>query len=127
MLSSILETVMLICFGLSWPLNVIKNYKSKSAEAMSLPFILLVITGYIAGIVAKILNGHFNFVLAVYVINLLIVSVNIPIYFRNKKIETDKYETIRFEIIKNSDLPYEAVFGHKPYWNKDQIEQFKNK
>ena len=81
----ILETAMLVCFGLSWPISVVKNIKSKTAKNMSLRFILLIVVGYIAGISAKIILGSFNYVLAVYVLNLAIVSINIPVYFINKK------------------------------------------
>lgn len=80
---SALESVMLVCFGLSWPINVMKAYRSRTAKGMSLPFILLIITGYIAGISAKFLSGKFNYVLAVYFLNLAIVSVNLLMYFRN--------------------------------------------
>lgn len=86
-ISPILETIMLICFGFSWPANVIKNVQARSAKNMSLPFILLIISGYIAGILAKILSHQINYVLIVYILNLLIVSVNVFIYFRNKKID----------------------------------------
>lgn len=82
-MGSILETVMLICFGFSWPLNVIKAYKAKTAKGTSLPFILLIITGYIAGIAAKVITGQINYVLIAYIVNLAIVSLNIAIYFRN--------------------------------------------
>lgn len=83
-MSSILEMIMLICFGCSWPMNVIKSYKARTAKSMSLPFILLIITGYVAGISAKIASGQINFVFAVYVLNLVIVSLNVFIYFRNR-------------------------------------------
>ena len=46
-IASILETIMLVCFGLSWPLNVVKAYRARTAKGMSLPFILLIISGYI--------------------------------------------------------------------------------
>lgn len=82
-----LEACMLICFGFSWPMAVYKNYKARSAKAMSLPFILLITAGYVAGIAAKIINHAINYVLAVYVINLLIVSCNIFIYFRNCRLD----------------------------------------
>ena len=82
-MSSILETVMLICFGCSWPLNLMKAYKSRTAKSTSLPFILLIITGYIAGITAKVLSGRINYVLVAYLINLAIVSLNLLVYFRN--------------------------------------------
>lgn len=74
---------MLVCFGLSWPINLIKAYKMRTAKSTSLPFILLIFTGYIAGIAAKIVNGDFNYVLAVYILNLAIVVVNIGVYIRN--------------------------------------------
>lgn len=82
-MGSVFESIMLICFGLSWPLNVIKAYKARTAKGTSLPFILLIITGYIAGITAKIVTGQTNYVLAVYLLNLAIVSVNVIVYFRN--------------------------------------------
>ena len=53
-MGSALETMMLVCFGFSWPLNVIKAYKAGTAKGTSLPFILLIIAGYVAGISAKI-------------------------------------------------------------------------
>ena len=86
-MGSILETVMLICFGFSWPLNVIKAYKAKTAKGTSLPFILLIITGYIAGIAAKVITGQINYVLIAYIVNLAIVSLNIIIYFRNVSLD----------------------------------------
>ena len=78
---------MLVCFGFSWPLNVRKAYKARTAKGMSLTFIILIITGYIAGITAKIMNGQFNYVLAVYFLNLGIVMVNMLVYFRNKGLD----------------------------------------
>lgn len=82
-MGSIFESIMLICFGLSWPLNVIKAYKARTAKGTSLPFILLIITGYIAGIAAKFITGQINYVLVVYLLNLLIVSLNVVVYIRN--------------------------------------------
>ena len=82
-LQSIFETLMLVCFGFSWPLNVIKAYRARTARGTSLPFIILIITGYVAGIVAKFMAHQMNFVLAVYFLNLAIVFTNLVIYFRN--------------------------------------------
>ena len=82
-MESILETLMLVCFGISWPLNVIKAYRARTAKGMSLPFILMIMLGYVAGITAKVLSGQTNYVLAAYILNLAIVSLNLIIYFRN--------------------------------------------
>ena len=86
-MGSVLETIMLVCFGFSWPLNVIKAYKSKTAKGMSLSFVLLVITGYIAGISAKLISGQINYVLIAYILNLSIVSLNVIVYFRNVSLD----------------------------------------
>jgi hypothetical protein len=81
------EAFMLVCFGVSWPLNVIKAYKARTAKGTSLAFIFLVITGYIAGITAKLINHQWNYVLAVYFLNLAIVMTNVFVYIRNKSLD----------------------------------------
>lgn len=86
-MSEIMETVMLICFGCSWPLSIVKNWKSRSCKGMSLSFTLMIITGYVAGITAKVVSGNFTYVLAAYIINLLMVSLNVIIYFYNKTLD----------------------------------------
>ena len=91
-MGSILETVMLVCFGFSWPLNVIKAYRAKTAKGTSLPFILLIITGYIAGISAKLISGQVNYVLIAYILNLAIVSLNVVVYFRNVSLDKKRLQ-----------------------------------
>lgn len=82
-----LEAIMLVCFGCSWPINLAKNIKSKSAKGMSLPFILLITLGYVAGISAKIVSHQYNYVSVVYVINIVMVSLNIFVYFWNRHLD----------------------------------------
>ena len=89
-MAELLEAVMLVSFGLSWPISVMKNIRARSAKSMSLGFTLLIIAGYVSGITAKIISGKTNYVLAVYIINLLIVSANVAIYIRNKKLDSLK-------------------------------------
>lgn len=104
-LAHLFEAAMLVCFGFSWPLNVIKAYKAGTAKGTSLPFIILIITGYLAGISAKIINGQFNYVLVVYFLNLAIVMSNVFVYIRNKaldrKVEAKKSLRITANDIKN--------------------------
>ena len=88
-MTQVLEAAMLICFGISWPLSVVKNIKAHSAKGMSPAFILLIMTGYVAGITAKVLSGAINYVLAVYILNLAIVSVNLVIYFINRRYDRE--------------------------------------
>ena len=95
-MGQILETIMLLCFGFSWLLNVIKAYKAKTTKGTSLPFIILIITGYVAGITAKILTNQINYVLIAYILNLAIVSINVVVYLRNYTL--DKKRMVKGEL-----------------------------
>lgn len=106
-MSSILETIMLVCFGCSWPMNLVKNYKARSAKGMSLPFILLIITGYIAGISAKLVTGQINFVFVVYILNLLIVSLNLMVYFWNRHLDKLEEAPVKAKVKHGNSLIYQ--------------------
>ena len=85
-LASILETIMLLCFGCSWPLSLRRNIKAKTAKSMSLGFIILIISGYVAGIIAKFIKMDVTpwYVFVVYFFNLIVVSANLVVYFINR-------------------------------------------
>ncbi|MCR5217429.1 hypothetical protein [Treponema sp.] len=100
-MSELLEAGMLICFGLSWPMSLAKNIKARSAKNMSFRFIMLIILGYIAGIGAKIINGIYNYVLAVYFLNLVIVGANLVVYFINKNYDRQNAERPRLSLQEN--------------------------
>lgn len=77
----IFESLMLICFGISWPISVWKSYTSRSTKGKSVIFTSAIILGYIAGICGKIAGGNINYVLALYILNLCFVSVDFALYF----------------------------------------------
>lgn len=91
----ICETVMLICFGLSWPISVYKSITTKSTKGKSPIFLLAVIIGYIAGIIGKIIGGNLNYVLVLYLINLTVVTADFIIYFINLYREKPKKQKIK--------------------------------
>lgn len=84
---TVFESIMLVCFGISWPISVYKSATSKSTKGKSVLFTFAIIIGYIAGITGKIVGGNINYVLVLYLINLAFVSVDLCLYFRNKKLE----------------------------------------
>lgn len=86
-MAQLLEAIMMICFGLSWPMALVKNIRAKSAKGMSLPFILLIISGYVAGTIAKIISDNITYVLIVYLLNLTIVTMNLMVYFYNRRLD----------------------------------------
>lgn len=83
----IFEFIMLICFGLSWPVSVYKSVKSRSTQGKSVVFIIAVIIGYVSGIIGKIINNQISYVLIMYCFNLVVVSIDLAIYFINKRRE----------------------------------------
>lgn len=83
----IFEIIMLVCFGLSWPISVYKSIRSKSTKGKSAVFIMAIIIGYISGIIGKIVNHQLNYVVALYFINLMVVSIDLTLYFINSKHE----------------------------------------
>jgi hypothetical protein len=76
---------MLICFGFAWPTAIHKSIKSKSIEGKSLLFIYVVMIGYVFGIVHKLVYS-FDVVMVLYIINLLMVSTDLVLYYKNKKL-----------------------------------------
>lgn len=91
-MNGIFEVIMLLCFFAAWPMSVIKSYRARTTTGKSLGFLITIIVGYIAGIVNKCVNGV-DYVIIFYVINLLIVSTDLALYFRNLRL--DKKNGIR--------------------------------
>jgi uncharacterized protein YybS (DUF2232 family) len=86
-MKEILELIMLVCFGVSWPISVCKSIRSGSTSGKSVIFMLAIIIGYLAGIASKIIGDQINYVLFMYCLNLLMVSVDLIVYFINKNKE----------------------------------------
>ena len=82
-MAQFLEVMMLVCFGLSWPLNIMKSWKSRTAKGKSLLFECCVIIGYCCGLAGKIIGGKITYVVAVYVLDILMVSVDLLLTIRN--------------------------------------------
>ena len=93
-MAELLEIIMIVSFGASWPMNVIKSYKARTAKGKSLAFMLLIFFGYIAGIASKFSNAAYMaafsekwYVLFFYILNLLMVGMDIILYIRNKQLD----------------------------------------
>lgn len=84
-MSLALEALMVVCFGVSWPLSIYKSWRSHSAKGKSGVFLGLIILGYLAGILSKLLAHKVNYVFYFYLVNLLMVVIDLWLYFRNVK------------------------------------------
>ncbi len=96
-MSELLEILMIVSFGCSWPLNVMKSYKARTTKGKSLSFLCLIFFGYIAGIASKFTNEAYMaafsekwYVLFFYCLNLIMVGVDLCLYYRNYMLDKQK-------------------------------------
>ncbi len=93
-MSELLEIVMIVSFGASWPMNVIKSYKTRTAKGKSVAFLYLILFGYVAGIASKFVNPVYMasfsekwYVLFFYVLNFIMVFTDLMLYYRNRALD----------------------------------------
>ena len=96
-IAELFEAVMIICFGLSWPLSVYKSWKSRTAKGKSLPFEIFIWIGYIFGIAKnfiKFANGSAGFIFFLawgfYFLNFIEITIDMILYFRNVKLDKER-------------------------------------
>ena len=56
-MAELFEIIMIVSFGFSWPMNVIKSYRARTTKGKSLAFLLLISIGYVFGIAGKLIGG----------------------------------------------------------------------
>lgn len=93
-MAELLEIIMVVSFGASWPLNVMKSYKARTTKGKSLTFLCLIFFGYIAGVASKLTNEAYMaafsqkwYVLFFYVLNLVMIGIDLVLYFRNRALD----------------------------------------
>ena len=94
-MTDLLEALMILCFGLSWPISIRKAWVSRTAKGKSLFFEFFIWIGYIFGIARKIMlwsAGHgegWLFYLSgfFYVLNICEITIDMLLYFRNTKLD----------------------------------------
>ena len=93
-MAEIFEVIMIVSFGASWPLNVLKSYRTRTTKGKSLAFLLLILFGYVAGITSKLINEAYMasiaekwYVLFFYVLNFVMVFADLLLYVRNARLD----------------------------------------
>ncbi len=96
--ASIMEMLMVVCFGISWPMNITKAWRARTAKGTSVLFYTFILVGYVFALIGKLVLIHYYapapwyetvhwYVMFFYVLNTLMVATGILIYFRNKAID----------------------------------------
>lgn len=86
-MSQIFEAIMVISFGISWPTSILKSYTSRTAKGKSLVFLLFILVGYVFGIVSKFIGNNITYVVVFYIINFIMVFIDLCLYLRNRKLD----------------------------------------
>ena len=86
-MAEILEAVMVISFGISWPISILKTLKTKTVAGKSPLFIAFIVFGYICGIISKIISNNITYVFFFYCLNLLMTSFDLCLNFYYRKKE----------------------------------------
>lgn len=94
-MTDFLEVLMIICFGLSWPVSIYKSYTSRTAKGKSLLFEIFIWIGYVFGIIRKCIemSSGLNFgwlfylCLVFYILNIAEITIDILLYYRNVKLD----------------------------------------
>ena len=87
-MAELFEIIMIVSFGFSWPMNVIKSYRARTTKGKSLAFLLLISIGYVFGIAGKLIGGNYKwYVLFFYVLNFIMVGADLVLYYRNYKLD----------------------------------------
>lgn len=93
---SIFEAAMLVCFGVSWPVSIARSIRARSAKGKSLLFLVLLLLAYISGILHKSLVS-FDIVIALYILNTIMILIEISLFIRNTKIDKAKEKDSLYE------------------------------
>lgn len=88
---SVFEIIMLVCFGLAWPFSIYKSYTSRETNGKSVMFLYIVVIGYVAGIIHKLVYSR-DGVIYLYMLNSLMVSVDIVLYYRNRRLQSLRHD-----------------------------------
>ena len=79
---NVLEATMMVCFSVSWFFSIARSIRSRSTGGKSIYFLWIIFTGYVAGVLHKVLND-FNWTVWLYSFNGAMVAVDTVLYYRN--------------------------------------------
>ena len=86
-MAQVFEVIMLVCFGLSWPFNIAKSLRSRTAKGKSLWFEVCIIVGYLCGLAGKFISGNVTYVVAFYLLDITMVTIDLVLTIRNKRLD----------------------------------------
>ncbi len=90
------EIGMLVAFGFSWPFNISKSWRSRTAKGKSVVFEYIIVFGYLLGLLGKFITrnrtGALPWATWVYIADMIMVSIDIVLYYRNTRLDRQREE-----------------------------------
>ena len=89
LIAEVFEAGMLVCFGVAWPVDIVRTLRVRRTEGKSVGFMALILVGYLCGLTAKVVRAWGTWpevVTALYAFNALMVATDIALtlYFRRR-------------------------------------------
>ena len=80
-IAQIFEFLMLFAFGFSWPFAIARTLRAKRVDGKSPAFMIIVLLGYLCGILAHAVEGTKLWLIVVYLVDMALVSTDLSLYF----------------------------------------------
>lgn len=106
---SIFEAGMMLCFGVSWPFQVAKTYKTKNVKGKSILFLWFVEVGYLMGMAHKVFY-NMDAVIYLYALNFLLVGTDMMLYYLYK----NKPENNAAVVLLEKQICEKSLLEQKP-------------
>ena len=97
---------MLVCLGISWPFNIAKSIRSRTAKGKSVAFELLILAGTLGGPVGKTILGNLSYVVLFYIPDILMVAADLVLTPRNRRLERESDGCHSF-VLNRRDLRFQ--------------------
>jgi hypothetical protein len=81
---SVFEAIMIICFGVSWPVSIAKALRTKVVVGKSPMFMIIVCVGYLSGVAHKLLYSR-DWITILYITNFIMVIIDLALYRKYSK------------------------------------------
>jgi hypothetical protein len=88
--AQVFEAGMLICFGVAWPVDILRTLRARRVEGKSVAFMGLIFLGYLSGMIAKFLRAGVaeswpEPVTLLYALNAVLVVADIALVLHFRK------------------------------------------
>ena len=70
--------------------DIAKSLRSRTAKGKSIYFEVCIIVGYICGVIGKFIGGNITYVIAVYLLDICMVSIDLALTLRNRRLDRQR-------------------------------------